>query len=115
MSKIKPHELEMPASVEVNTRLQHYGDYRYANEHMRINPRRGDVVNTIIHEKLHHNFPDMEHDKIYENAAKIESKMSLPEMAKEIMTVHIAAQQGTSKKTPKASIVEVPKIHSQSN
>ncbi len=110
MSKIKPEELKMPNSVEVTTRIPPYGDMNMRNGHIRINPKRGDVVNTIIHEKLHHNFPDMEHDKVYANAAKIESKMTLPEMARELISVHVAAQAVSSKTTPKATIVEVPKI-----
>ena len=65
-----------------------YGLTRLNQEKIEINPKMGDVVNTIIHEKLHANYPDMEHEDIYKNALKIESKMTLPEMAQELLDVH---------------------------
>ena len=50
--------------------------------------KKGDVVNTIIHEKLHAQYPKMSHENIYKNASKIESSMSLPEMAIELLQTH---------------------------
>ena len=80
----KSHEYH----VEIDKEMQNYGETHYDDETIKINPERGDVVNTIIHEKLHANYPDMPHDEVYANAAKIESKMTLPEMAIELLEIH---------------------------
>ena len=75
-------------NITIDTKIPVYGSTNYGDEEIRINPKKGDVVNTIIHEKLHANYPNMPHDDVYKNAAKIESKMTLPEMAKELLEVH---------------------------
>ena len=77
-------------NIKIDTKLPVYGQTRYGSndEEIVINPKKGDVVNTIIHEKLHANYPDMPHNEVYANAAKIEGKMTLPEMAKELLEVH---------------------------
>lgn len=75
-------------NIKVDTKIPVYGDTNYRDEEIRINPAKGDVVNTIIHEKLHANYPDMPHDEVYTNAAKIEGSMTLPDMARELLEVH---------------------------
>lgn len=89
---MKPNPLPENYRVDVRTvRVEGeeiYGQCRYDEEKLIINPRKGDVINTIIHEKLHANYPAMPHDKVYENASKIESKMTLPEMAMELLQIH---------------------------
>ena len=74
-------------NVTIDTKIPVYGLTDFRNEEIKINPKAGDVVNTIIHEKLHANYPNMPHDEVYANAAKIESKMTLPDMAKELLEV----------------------------
>lgn len=89
--------IELKPDVEVNVRptVKLGGDkiYGYASMDLEkpkivISRKKGDVVNTIIHEKLHINYPNMDHDKVYENAAKIEGAMTLPEMANQLLEVH---------------------------
>lgn len=75
-------------NIKVDTKIKPYGTTDFNKEEIAINPKMGDVVNTIIHEKLHANYPNMPHDEVYANAAKIEGKMTLPEMAKELLEVH---------------------------
>ena len=65
-----------------------YGYAHLGKEEIKIATKPGDVLNTIIHEKLHLNYPNMPHDQVYMNAAKIESKMTLPEIAQELLDVH---------------------------
>lgn len=96
MSKYKGQELES-GPMEINPRIQAYGDWNPKDGMIRINPKKGDVVNTIIHEKLHDNYPEMDHEKVYENAAKIESKMTLPEMAMELLDTHAKAMNPVCK------------------
>lgn len=66
--------------VEVNKNINPYGDTNYRDAVIRLNPKRGDLINTIIHENLHAARPDMEHEDVYKNASKIESKMGIPQM-----------------------------------
>lgn len=68
--------------------------YGYANHDEKkivIATKPGDVLNTVIHEKLHINYPNMPHEKVYENARKIEGAMTLPEMANELLRTHFRA------------------------
>lgn len=65
-----------------------YGLTDFGKKKIKIATKPGEVLNTIIHEKLHANFPNMPHDQVYANASKIESKMTLPEMAQELLDVH---------------------------
>jgi len=70
--------------VELNNRLGHYGETHIKSgepEKIVLNPKAGDLVNTIIHENLHAENPNKPHDKVYQQADKIEGKMSLPEQA----------------------------------
>lgn len=75
-------------NIKIDTKIKPYGQTNFRDEEIKINPKKGDVVNTIIHEKLHANYPDMPHDEVYANADRIESKMTLPEMAQELLDVH---------------------------
>lgn len=81
--------------VVINNRMHVYGRATIGgpeNGKMEINLRRGDVVDTIIHETLHLVDPMMDHDKVYSEAAKMEGKMSLPEMADLLMQAHMRSQ-----------------------
>lgn len=90
--------MELPPEVreiEINNRMRPYGRAHIGGPtdgKMEINLRRGDVVDTIIHETLHLVDPMMDHDKVYSEAAKIEGKMSLPEMADLLMQAHMRSQ-----------------------
>ena len=53
-----------------------------------INPAKGDVVETILHEQLHAVDPMMDHEKVYKMAAHIEESMTLPQMAKVLLDTH---------------------------
>ena len=65
--------------IKVNNRMSCYGR-TYEDGTMEINTKMGDVVNTVIHEKLHLEHWDMPEEKVDKKADKIESKMSLKDM-----------------------------------
>lgn len=90
--------LEEEFGVKIDTKLSVYGQTDYGKEEIRINPKRGDVVNTIIHEKLHASYPDMPHEEVYANARAIESKMTLPEMAQELLEIDARSRQPVYKR-----------------
>jgi hypothetical protein len=66
--------------VKEDTKIGAYGETDYDKQQVRINPRYGDVVNTIIHENLHVKYPKMPHDDVYKMASEVEGKMSIREM-----------------------------------
>lgn len=84
-------------SIKIDTKMQAYGDCDDEGN-IRINPKKGDVVNTIIHEKLHADDFEMPHGEVYKQADKTESQMSLPEMAQTLMNAHEMAQQTAKNK-----------------
>lgn len=77
-------------NYKIKPNIKVYGR-TYADGTVEINPKKGDVVNTIIHEKLHNADWEMEHEQVYKNANKIESQMSLPEMAQLLLDTHEAS------------------------
>lgn len=79
------HAVEGKAvDMEINENIEHYGDVDWEG-HIRVNPKRGDVVNTIIHEKIHAQDMTMPEEKVIELTKKVEASMSLPEMAQVLL------------------------------
>lgn len=76
------------ATYEVNKRLRHFGDVTLsslgvnAKKHMRVNPKKGELVNTIIHEIEHIKHPKMSEQNIRKQTNKAERKMSIPQQIK---------------------------------
>lgn len=69
-----------------------------------INPKAGDVVETILHEQLHAVDPLMDHEKVYDIAAKIEESMTLPQMAKVLLDTHERAMNTPPKRDIKYTV-----------
>ena len=61
-----------------------YGDIDEKKKVMRVNPKKGDAINTIIHEKMHQAHPDWTEKKVRKEALKKEGSMSLDAQAKVI-------------------------------
>lgn len=81
--------------VEVNNRIPYYGDCNYTEERIRINTKKGDVVNTIIHENLHAHHPELSEEQVIKRSARVEGKMSLTEAATLLMTTAAKAEAKT--------------------
>lgn len=95
------HIPESVKEVRINTRMRPYGRATIGGPEtglMEINPKRGDVVDTIIHEALHLEDPSMPHPKVYREAARVEGKMSLPEMAELLMEAHMKSLYPTPRR-----------------
>ena len=75
------HAVEGKFHMEEDPHLGAYGITDYEDQKIVINPRMGDVVNTVIHEKIHMMQPEMPHDEVYKKAHMVESNMSVREMA----------------------------------
>jgi len=79
--------------VEIDEQMRNYGETHYGPEVIKINPTRGDVINTIIHERLHADNPQMEEDEVRKKSHEIEGEMSLPEMAGILLDTHAKSQE----------------------
>ena len=80
------YNVEIKPTVRVSIdgkKQQIYGLCSYAEEKIVIGTKLGDVINTIIHEKLHAKYPNMSHEEVYRQADKIEGQMTLLEMAQQ--------------------------------
>ena len=66
---------------KADRKMHAYGDTDDKKKRIRINPSKGDVVNTILHEEAHKLYPKKNEKQVRKIAAKKEKKMSLPEMA----------------------------------
>lgn len=67
---------------QVNRRMKHYGDIDFEKKVIRVNPQKGYLVNTIIHEELHRQFPDKPERWIYRRARFEESQLSVGDQIK---------------------------------
>jgi len=62
--------------------MQRYGETDYQKKRIRINPEKGDVIDTILHEKLHKKYPNKSEKWIRKKTNKMQYKMSVKKMMK---------------------------------
>ncbi len=67
---------------KVDRSMHDYGETDYENKVIRVNPRKGNLLNTIIHEELHRVHPDWEERKIRKVSKKNETSLTMAEAAK---------------------------------
>ena len=53
--------------------MRAFGDIDYRKKIIRVNPTKGDLVNTILHEEMHRKHPDMPHRTLEK---KVKKKMA---------------------------------------
>jgi len=61
----------------VDNRMRTFGDIDYEKKKIRINPKKGDVIDSIIHENLHKTYPNMTEKQIKNKAAQKNKELSL--------------------------------------
>jgi len=61
----------------VDNRMRSFGDIDYEKKKIRINPKKGDVIDSIIHENLHKTYPNMTEKQIKNKAAQKNKELSL--------------------------------------
>jgi len=62
---------------KVNLGMRSYGDIEEKKKVIQINPRKGELLNTIIHEELHKQFPKMTEEDIDKKAKQIEKRLTI--------------------------------------
>ena len=66
----------------VDRKLPYYGEADFEKKLLKVNPKKGEVVNTVIHEKLHMAHPKMSEKAVRRKAEIMEKKTSLAKQAK---------------------------------
>ena len=69
----------MPKHVtrEVNRKMKLFGDADFETNHIRVNPKKGGLLNTILHEEIHLKHPNMKEKNIVKKASAEESKLTI--------------------------------------
>jgi len=58
------------------------GEIDYDKKTIRVNPRKGDVINTIVHEETHRKYPKKSEEWVKKEAKRVENNLSLNDAAK---------------------------------
>ena len=66
----------------VKRNMHNYGDIDFDKKEIRVNPRHGDLLNTILHEEAHRRYPEKSEKKIKKIAKKQETALTLAKAAK---------------------------------
>ena len=65
-------------TTEIDRGLGHYGE-THDDGKIILNPARGDLLNTIIHERLHRKYHGMSEAEVQRRSKEIETNMSIRE------------------------------------
>jgi hypothetical protein len=71
-------ENKMKYKRVVDTRMRDAGEIDFEKKLIRVNPRKREIVNTILHEELHRRYPKKNEKWIKKKAKEKESKLSIP-------------------------------------
>jgi hypothetical protein len=61
----------------VDKKMKWYGYCDFENTEIKINPTRGGLINTIVHEEIHRKHPDWLEKKVIEASKKVECKLTI--------------------------------------
>lgn len=78
---------------KVDRSMHDYGEIDYENHVIRVNPRKGDLINTIVHEELHRTYPGWGERKIKKETKKKEQSLTIPEAMK-LLKKYIKGKNG---------------------
>jgi hypothetical protein len=81
----------------IDKSMKDYGEVDYETKTVRINPSRGDIVNTLIHENLHIKYPRRGEKWIKLKTKELESKLTIGQIIK-LLEKYMACKKGKGKK-----------------
>lgn len=67
---------------KVDRRMRYYGECDFENKTIKVNPKKGDLLNTIIHEELHRKHPEKSEKWVKDKSKKIERGLTVNKAAK---------------------------------
>ena len=77
----------------VDKRMRDYGEIDYSKKLIRVNPKKGDLINTIVHEELHRAYPDKSESWVRKQSRKKESSLTMSQ-AVNIMKKYMRNKDG---------------------
>ena len=66
----------------VDKRMRSFGETDYSKKRIRVNPKKGDLLNTIIHEEMHKSRPSLTEKQVRKKSKKKEARMSISDAIK---------------------------------
>lgn len=63
---------------KVDTKMRDYGETDFEKKQIRVNPKKRDLLNTIIHEELHRQYPEKPEKWIQKKTEKKEKDLTIP-------------------------------------
>jgi hypothetical protein len=69
---------------KIDRKMRSYGEIDYDKKVIRVNPsyKRGELLNTIIHEELHRKHPDWNEKKVKKESTKREKSLTIADAVK---------------------------------
>lgn len=67
---------------KVDRRMHDSGEMDFEKDAIRVNPRKGDLINTIVHEELHRKYPDKSERWIKNRSKKDEAELTISKAIK---------------------------------
>lgn len=62
---------------KVDKQMRWYGYCDFENREIKINPTKGDLINSILHEELHRKHPSWDERKVVQESKKVESRLTI--------------------------------------
>lgn len=62
---------------KVDNKMRKFGEIDYEKKEIRINPKKGDLINTILHEENHRKDPKLSEKKIIKKTEKQEKNLGI--------------------------------------
>ncbi len=66
----------------VDRRMRSFGEIDFQKKRIRVNPKKGDLLNTIIHEELHKKYPDKSEKWVKKKTFEQEKKLGIAQAQK---------------------------------
>jgi len=64
---------------KVDKKMRDYGEIDFEKKSIRVNPKKGDLINTIVHEEVHRKYPFKPEAWVKKRADKEEKSLNLGE------------------------------------
>jgi len=66
----------------IDNKMKHFGETDFDKKTIKVNPKKGDLINTILHEELHAKHPKAKEKTVRKKASSEEKKMTIKKAIK---------------------------------
>jgi len=96
--KVKKKMKKAEFTRKVDTKMRNYGEIDYQKKQIRVNPKKRDLLNTIVHEEEHRKHPKKTEKQTKKRTAKVESKLTIKKAIKLLSKYDKKTKKGKGKK-----------------